>query len=61
VHYGRSGHKNGDALFFMLGWDWYGFNKKRDGTDYAELVFFILWVMYCIPVRQRRKTAIHYF
>jgi hypothetical protein len=23
----------------MFGWDWYGFNKKRDGTRYAELMF----------------------
>jgi hypothetical protein len=28
-----------DALFFMLGWDPYGFDKKRAGTHYAELVF----------------------
>jgi hypothetical protein len=26
-------------LFFMLGWDWYGFNKKRSGTYYAKLMF----------------------
>jgi hypothetical protein len=23
----------------MLGWDWYGFNKMRARTSYAELVF----------------------
>jgi hypothetical protein len=23
----------------MLGWDWYGFDKKRVGTRYAQLVF----------------------
>jgi hypothetical protein len=27
------------VLFFMLGWDRYGFDKKRAGTHYAELVF----------------------
>jgi hypothetical protein len=27
------------TLFFMLGWDRYGFNKKSNGTHYAELVF----------------------
>jgi hypothetical protein len=24
----------------MLGWDWYGFCKKRTGTRYVKLVFF---------------------
>jgi hypothetical protein len=27
------------ALFFMLGCDWYGFDKKHTGTRYTELVF----------------------
>jgi hypothetical protein len=26
-------------IIFMLGWNWYGFNKKRVGTCYATLVF----------------------
>jgi hypothetical protein len=32
---------NADALFFMLGWDWYGFNKKCAETCYAKHVFCI--------------------
>jgi hypothetical protein len=39
MHSGASSARNGDALFFMLGWDQYGFDKKRDRTHYAELVF----------------------
>jgi hypothetical protein len=27
------------TLLFMLGWDQYGFNKKRAGTCYTQLVF----------------------
>jgi hypothetical protein len=41
VHYGASGARNVDALFFMLVWDQYGFHKKR--TRYAKLVFCIQW------------------
>jgi hypothetical protein len=36
VHSGASTVRNVDAIHFMLGWDWYGFNKR---TRYAELVF----------------------
>jgi hypothetical protein len=39
VHIGASKARNIDALFFMLGWDWYGFNKNSRGTCYAELLF----------------------
>jgi hypothetical protein len=42
VHYGASGVCNFDALFFMLGWDWYIFHKMRSGTHYIELVFLHL-------------------
>jgi hypothetical protein len=31
--------RNIDALFFMLGWDPFGFYKKRTRTHYAKLVF----------------------
>jgi hypothetical protein len=39
VHFGASGSRNINALFFMLGWDWYRLNKTCVGTSYAELVF----------------------
>jgi hypothetical protein len=39
VHSGVSGPRNVDPLFFLLGWDWYGFDKKQVGRCYAELVF----------------------
>jgi hypothetical protein len=34
-----SGARNIDTLFFMLGWDWYRFQKKRAETCYAKLFF----------------------
>jgi hypothetical protein len=40
LHFGASGARNIDALFFMLGRDRYGFDKKCAGTRYTELVFF---------------------
>jgi hypothetical protein len=42
VHSGASGARNVTALYFILGWDLYGFDKKRFGTRYAELVFLHL-------------------
>jgi hypothetical protein len=40
VHSIASAARNVDTLFFMLEWDWYGFNKKCAGTIYAEPVFW---------------------
>jgi hypothetical protein len=42
VHSGAFGAQNINALFFMLGWDWYGFDKNCAGTCYAEFVFLHL-------------------
>jgi hypothetical protein len=46
VHSGPFGVRNGDALFFMLRWDRYGFNKKLAGTQYAKLCFGV-----CLDLR----------
>jgi hypothetical protein len=39
VHSGASQERNIGTHFFMFEWDWFRFNKKRDGTRYTELVF----------------------
>jgi hypothetical protein len=39
VRSGVSADHNGEALFFMVGWDQNGFDEKHAGTRYAELVF----------------------
>jgi hypothetical protein len=39
VRYVASGEQNVDALFFMLRWDQYGFDKKCAGTPYDDLMF----------------------
>jgi hypothetical protein len=64
VSSGPFGAQNIDALFFMLVWDWYGFQKKCAGTHYAKLVFCIRcdpWVTYCIAVHPGCETSMQYF
>jgi hypothetical protein len=39
VHSSAFRAQNVDTLFFMLGWDQYGFEKKYIRTRYAELLF----------------------
>jgi hypothetical protein len=39
MHYGASRLQNVTALYVMLGWDWYGFDKKRVGPRCGKLVF----------------------
>jgi hypothetical protein len=39
VHFGASRVRNIDALFFMLGWDWYGIHINHAEIRYAERVF----------------------
>jgi hypothetical protein len=39
AHSGASGAWYIDTLFFMLGWDRYGYDKKHVVKHYVELVF----------------------
>jgi hypothetical protein len=39
VHSSAPGVQNIGALFFMLGWDWYGYDKMRTGICYVKHVF----------------------
>jgi hypothetical protein len=51
VHSGESGVRNIYALFFMLGLDRYGFDKKGGETRYTELVFFLCFcIWWDLPV-----------
>jgi hypothetical protein len=34
-----SGAQNADTLFFLLGWDQWGFHKKLTGTRYTKILF----------------------
>jgi hypothetical protein len=42
VYSGASGVQNVDKLFFVLGWDRHGFDKKRARTHCVKLVFLHL-------------------
>jgi hypothetical protein len=39
VHFGASGERIIDTIFFNVRWGRYGFDKKRFRTRYAELLF----------------------
>jgi hypothetical protein len=39
VHFGASGERIIDTIFFKVRWGWYGFDNKRFKRSYAELVF----------------------
>jgi hypothetical protein len=64
VHSSASGLRNIDALFFFLGCNGYGFDKKRLRTRYAKLVLLHLvgsagHVVHCSESRD--ETSTHYF
>jgi hypothetical protein len=64
VHSGASGPRNIDALFFILGWARYIFDKNHVGTRYAELVFLhpVGSTRHVVhSVCPCRETSIHYF
>jgi hypothetical protein len=44
----------------MLGWDWYGFDKKRVGTRYAELVFLHPWELHSGASGSRNFEALFF-
>jgi hypothetical protein len=64
VHFGLSEARNVDALFFMLAWAWYVFEKNRSGTHYTDLVFLnqVGYVGHVLcSVRPECEMSTHYF
>jgi hypothetical protein len=64
LHSGAFMALNVDTLFFMLGWDRYGFQKNTPGHVTSNFNFCIRWdlrVTTCIPVRSGCETLTHYF
>jgi hypothetical protein len=66
AHFGVSGARHIDTLFFMLSWAQCGLHKKHGGTHDAELVFFASGVIYgsrsairCVRATKRRCTIFH--
>jgi hypothetical protein len=64
VHYGASGPRNVDGLFFMLGGPSAVSRKSATRHVIPNLCFCIWWdlrVKQCIPVRLGHETLTHYF
>jgi hypothetical protein len=64
VHYGATGARNIDSLFFMLGWTQCGSHKKRARGRYTKFVFLHPGGSVGHVVRSgasERKILMHYF
>jgi hypothetical protein len=64
MHFGVSGAQNDDALFFMLWWDQYVFDKRLTRPCYTELLFLNLVGSAGHVVHSgasKRETLTHYF
>jgi hypothetical protein len=64
VHSDASWAWNGNTLFFIIGWDQYGFGKKCVGTSYVEHMFLYLVESAGHVVHSGasgHKMATHYF
>jgi hypothetical protein len=64
VQSGASGARNINALFLMLGWDWYRYDKSAPGHVTSKLCVCIWWdlqVTWSIPVHLGHKTSMQSF
>jgi hypothetical protein len=64
VHFGSSGERIIDTIFFKVSWAGTDLIKSASGHVMLNLCFCIrweLWVTWCILMRPVRETSIHYF